>query len=154
MDQEKTSIVAIRDVIVTIREATVTVVVLLIVLLLFLSPESIKTTLSEAGFKSVSIPGLGEMELQEMQNELETAKSQVEVARDELNQVEEKFQQVNTTLTSLKRTASPAEKERIEIISRDIRLSKEKAATIKRDLTKTIKKQDQILEKIKVQQIR
>ncbi len=152
MEQEKSSIVAIRDVIVTIREGTVTVVVVLIMLLLFLSPASIKTTLSEAGFKSVSIPGLGEMELQEMEQELENAKAQVEVARDELNQVEEKFKHINTTLTSLKETARPADKERIEVISNNIRLSKEKAATIKRDLTRTIQKQDQIIEKIKIQQ--
>jgi|GEM_PF-2028347 len=151
MEQEKSSILAIKDVIVTIREATITVVVLMLVLLLFFSPNSIKQTLSQAGFKSVSIAGFGEMELQEVQKELENAKAQVEVARDELDDVENKFQQVNASLVQLKTlTQNPIQKERLETISKEINISKEKTAVIKRDLSKTIQKQDQILQNIKI----
>lgn len=152
MEQEKSSILAIKDVIVTIREATITVVVLMFVLLLFFSPNSIKQTLSQAGFKSVSIAGFGEMELQEVQKELENAKAQVEVARDELDDVENKFQQVNASLVQLKTlTQNPIQKERLETISKEINISKEKTAVIKRDLSNTIQKQDKILQNIKIQ---
>lgn len=139
MDKEKSLIGAVRDVVVVLREA----IIILVVLLLFFSPSLIKETLTAAGFTRASFGGW------EWQKEVIAAKKQVEKAKGQLEEVQERFAHVNTELEQIKANVRPEEQVRIEKLSEDIKLSKEKTDVVQNELSMTIQKQESLLKSIK-----
>ncbi len=139
MDKEKSLTGVVKDVIVVLREA----IIILVVLLLFFSPSLIRTTLTEAGFTKASFGGW------EWQKEVKAAREQVEKAKGRLAEVQERFVYVNTELEQIKENVRPEERVRIEKLSEDIKLSKEKTDVVQSELSLTIQKQDNLLKSIK-----
>lgn len=139
MEKEKSLIGAVKDLVVVLREA----IIILVVLLLFFSPSLIRETLTAAGFTKASFGGW------EWQREVKAAKEQVEKAKGQLDEVQERFAHVNTELEQIKANVRPEEKARIEKLSEDIRLSKEKTDVVQSELSMTIQKQENLLKSIK-----
>ena len=139
MEKDTSPIGALRDIIVMFREA----IIIIVILLLFLSPSLIRETLTAAGFTKASFGGW------EWQREVKAAKEQVEKAKEQLAEVEERFVHVNTELREIKANARPDERARIERLSEDIELSREKTDAIQNDLSLTIQRQDNLLQEIK-----
>lgn len=139
MDKEKSVIGAVKDLFVVLREA----IIILVVLLLFFSPSLIRETLTAAGFTKASFGGW------EWQREVKAAKEQVEKAKGQLDEVQERFAHVNTELEQIKANVGPEDQVRIEKLSEDIKLSKEKTDVVQSELSMTIQKQENLLKSIK-----
>lgn len=139
MDKEKSVIGAVKDLFVVLREA----IIILVVLLLFFSPSLIRETLTAAGFTKASFGGW------EWQREVKAAKEQVEKAKGQLDEVQERFAHVNTELEQIKANVRPEDQVRIEKLSEDIKLSKEKTDVVQSELSMTIQKQENLLKSIK-----
>ncbi len=137
MEKEKSLLAVAKEVIVVVREG----LIILVVLVLFLSPSLVKKTLTSAGFTKASFAGW------EWEREVKAAKQQVEKAKGQLAEVQEKFDDVNTELKQIKASVRPDERARIEKITQDIELSREQTEVIQKELSLTIQRQDNLLQK-------
>ena len=142
MAEEKQSLIqTTKNALVVVREA----MIIIIVLLLFLSPSLINETMIKAGFTKASFFG-GTIE---WEKQLKESRAQVEKANQDLAGVQEKFVQVATELGSIRETAPPDEKARIDNLTKEIRISSAKTEAIQSELSLTIEKQDNILQDIR-----
>ncbi len=143
MAKEQSPMQTARDALVVVREA----IIIVIVLLLFLWPSLINETLTNAGFTKASFFG----GVLEWEKQLKESKEQVVKANEDLAEVQEKFEQVTEELESIKVTARPEEKARLDNLTREIRMSSAKTRAVQSELSLTIEKQDEILSTIRQQ---